>query len=109
MAGEQQQTPADLAADKSGGPSAFPSSGGSGAQTLAPLPFDESLVAALSAASSTQPTMTSSKSAADFFLDQIAAVVSDEKKLSDVGPFFSCWGYMLHFSLTFSALLLLEL
>ncbi|KAE9016089.1 hypothetical protein PR002_g13750 [Phytophthora rubi] len=92
MAGEQQQQElADSAISKSGISSVSPSSGGSGGvQAFAPLPFDESLVAALSAASNAadaQPSaasnMTESKSAADFFLDQIAAVVSDEKKLSD--------------------------
>ncbi|KAL4116827.1 hypothetical protein PRIC2_012279 [Phytophthora ramorum] len=87
MAGEQQQTPTDSAIGKSGVSSVSPSSGG--VQAFAPLAFDESLVAALggaSAASSgdaSSSTTPGSKSAADFFLDQIAAVVSDEKKLSD--------------------------
>lgn len=49
------------------------------AQGFAPLPFDESLVADAATSSS----LGSTKSAADFFLDQIAAVVADEKKLSD--------------------------
>ncbi|KAG6618319.1 PDZ domain [Phytophthora cinnamomi] len=90
---QQQQAPADTASGKSSASSVSPSSGGSGgAQAFAPLPFDESLVAALGGASAAssgdaQPgaasAMTGSKSAADFFLDQIAAVVSDEKKLSD--------------------------
>ncbi|KAG7382724.1 hypothetical protein PHYPSEUDO_004415 [Phytophthora pseudosyringae] len=94
MAGEQQQQkPADSAIGKNGVSSASPSSGGSGgAQAFAPLPFDESLVAALGGTSAacagtetqaTAASTTGSKSAADFFLDQIAAVVSDEKKLSD--------------------------
>lgn len=89
MAGEQQQGPADSVIGKSSVSSVSPSSGNSGAQAFAPLPFDESLVAALSGASSasgTQSTAASgatSKSAADFFLDQISAVVSDEKKFSD--------------------------
>ncbi|OWY97163.1 hypothetical protein PHMEG_00032376, partial [Phytophthora megakarya] len=88
MAGEQQQTPADSAISKSSVSSVSPSSDNSGAPAFAPLPFDESLVAALggaTAASSdaTTASMGDSKSAADFFLDQIAAVVSDEKKFSD--------------------------
>ncbi|KAL3670688.1 hypothetical protein V7S43_003876 [Phytophthora oleae] len=92
MAGEQQKAPADSVVGKSGVSSASPSSGNSGVQAFAPLPFDESLVAALggasaaSSASETQSTTasgTTSKSAADFFLDQISAVVSDEKKFSD--------------------------
>lgn len=49
------------------------------AQGFAPLPFDESLVAD----AATSSALGGSKSAADFFLDQIAAVVADEKKLSD--------------------------
>ncbi|KAG3138030.1 hypothetical protein PI124_g9281 [Phytophthora idaei] len=79
MAGGQHKTPVDSKSDVS---SASPSSGG--VQAFAPLPFDESLVATASSTESTTTTsITSSKSAADFFLDQIAAVVSDEKKLSD--------------------------
>ncbi|POM73741.1 Hypothetical protein PHPALM_9380 [Phytophthora palmivora] len=88
MAGEQQQTPADSAISKNSVSSVSPSSSSSGAPAFAPLPFDESLVAALggtsaAASGSTDASIASSKSAADFFLDQIAAVVSDEKKLSD--------------------------
>ncbi|KUF89624.1 hypothetical protein AM588_10002318 [Phytophthora nicotianae] len=79
MTGGQHKTPVD---SKSAVSSASPSSGG--AQAFAPLPFDESLVATASSTESTSSTsITGSKSAADFFLDQIAAVVSDEKKLSD--------------------------
>ncbi|KAF4037818.1 PDZ domain-containing protein 6 [Phytophthora infestans] len=79
MAAGQHKTPVD---GKSSVASSSPSSGG--AQAFAPLPFDESLIASASATeSATSTSITSTKSAADFFLDQIAAVVSDEKKLSD--------------------------
>lgn len=57
------------------------SSSRDGVQTFVPLAFDETLVAPTSASASA--SVSSTKSAADFFLDQIAAVVSDEKKLSD--------------------------
>ncbi|CEG36804.1 PDZ domain [Plasmopara halstedii] len=80
MAGEQQKVPED---SKNGISAVPPSSGGM--QTFAPLAFDESLMAPASALEipNSSESMTNSKSAADFFLDQIAAVVSDEKKLSD--------------------------
>ncbi|KAG2511753.1 hypothetical protein JM16_007872 [Phytophthora kernoviae] len=88
----------DSAIAKSSVSSVSPASGSSsGVQAFAPLAFDESLVAALGNAVDAQlPTSSGgntgdqststlgSKSAADFFLDQIAAVVADEKKLSDI-------------------------
>ncbi|CAI5700780.1 hypothetical protein KXD40_008020 [Peronospora effusa] len=88
MAGEQQQqTPVDNIIEKSDVSFVSSSNNGSSAgQALDQLAFDEHLVAALTTASSgteTTTSITSSKSATDFFLDQIAAVVSDEKKLSD--------------------------
>ena len=75
--------PLDTATSDSGSSS----SSNTHVQGFVPLAFDESLVAAMTTGSTgamTAGTNTSSKSAADFFLDQIAAVVSDEKKLSDV-------------------------
>ncbi|CAH0517546.1 unnamed protein product [Peronospora belbahrii] len=88
MPGEQHQQKEENNDNGKSDMSIISSSGGSssGVQALPPLPFDESLVTTLSTACSgaeTMATTTSSKSAADFFLDQIAAVVSDEKKLSD--------------------------
>ncbi|CAI5710161.1 unnamed protein product [Peronospora destructor] len=88
MAGEQQQqTPVTTAIEENDVSFVSSSNGGSsGVQALTPLAFDESLVAALTTACSgteSATSMSNSKSAADFFLDQIAAVVSDEKKLSD--------------------------
>ncbi|KAG7398486.1 hypothetical protein PHYBOEH_010943 [Phytophthora boehmeriae] len=98
MPSEQQQpATADSAVAKSSVSSVSPASGSSSsAQAFAPLAFDESLVAALGNAVDAQLPASSgnnagnqgtntlgNKSAADFFLDQIAAVVADEKKLSD--------------------------
>ncbi|CAI5728634.1 unnamed protein product [Hyaloperonospora brassicae] len=90
---QQQQMAAEAVAGNTSGSSAPLDTATSGSsssnvhvQGFAPLAFDESLVAAMTTGSTgamTAVTTTSSKSAADFFLDQIAAVVSDEKKLSD--------------------------
>ncbi|RLN88027.1 hypothetical protein BBJ28_00020945 [Nothophytophthora sp. Chile5] len=102
MPGEQQPPAAPTGADSKLGVSSVPSNSSSsnGVHSFAPLPFDESLMVALgsgvkssdrhlqSASSAGMATAgldasSSNKSAADFFLDQIAAVVADEKKLSD--------------------------
>ncbi|CAI5709836.1 unnamed protein product [Peronospora destructor] len=87
MAGEQpqQQTPVTTAIEEHDISFVSSSNGGSsGVQALTPLAFDESLVAALTTACSgteSATSITNRKSAADFS-GQIAAVVSDEKKLS---------------------------
>lgn len=72
---------------------------------FAPLPFDESLLAAAGASSAAGASITGLGGAAssataglpNFFLDtaalaqHLAAVVADEKKLSDVRPCCSGW------------------
>ncbi|RLN98348.1 hypothetical protein BBJ28_00012302 [Nothophytophthora sp. Chile5] len=102
MPSEQQPPAAPTGADSKLVVSSVPSnsSSGDGVHSFAPLPFDESLVAALGSgikssdrhlqsassagmAAAGLDASNSNKSAADFFLDQIAAVVADEKKLSD--------------------------
>uniref|UniRef100_A0AAV1TA31 PDZ domain-containing protein n=1 Tax=Peronospora matthiolae TaxID=2874970 RepID=A0AAV1TA31_9STRA len=87
---QQQQMPTDSAPGAMtgsllhhGGVSSGSNSGSSHGQGFAPLAFDESLVTAMTTGSTDAVTATNTKSAADFFLDQISAVVSDEKKLSD--------------------------
>ncbi|TDH66422.1 hypothetical protein CCR75_004796 [Bremia lactucae] len=80
MANNEQKTPM---AQKSANALACPSS--DTAHAFAPLPFDESFMTSTRTSETVNSStiVTSTKSAADFFLDQIAAVMSDEKKLSD--------------------------